>query len=83
MYMKKSVVPVGALTVGYSLIQLGSVGAVSPPPPPASTGQVSGGGPGGEAPEAPKILYFTMPKWSKTARLFVFFSFCAELSHLA
>ena len=56
---EKSVGPVGALTVGHSLNQLGSWGDVSPP---ASTRQVSGGGPGGKPPEALKILYFTIPK---------------------
>ena len=59
---EKSVGPVGALTVGHSLVQLGSRGAVSPE---ASTGQVSWGGGGVQGvkpPEAPKILYFRIPK---------------------
>ena len=50
---EKSVGPVGALTVGHSLIQLGSGGAVSPS---ASTGQVSGWGPGDEAPGSSEAL---------------------------
>ena len=77
MYMKKCVGPVGALIVGHFLIQLGSGGAVSPP---ASTGQVFGGGPGGKAPGSSKDLVFST---SQTARLFVFLSFWAELSHPA
>ena len=69
MYMRKNVGPVGALTVGHSLIQLGSGGTVSPP---ACTGQVFGGGPGNKAPGSSKDLVFYT---SKIARLFVFLSF--------
>ena len=71
---EKSVGPVGALTVGHSLIQLGSRGAVGPLPP-GSTGQVSGGGPGGQAPGSSEdlVLYNTkMIKNSKTICIFEF-----------
>ena len=68
---EKSVGPVGALTVGHSLIQLGSGGAVSPL---ASTGQASGGGPGGEALGSSEdlVLHTKMIKNSKIICIFEF-----------
>ena len=69
---EKSVGPVGALTVGHSLIQLGSGGAVSPE---ASTGQVSGGGPGGKAPGSSEDLVFYNTKMIKTSKIICIFEF--------
>ena len=81
MYVKKSVGPVGAMTIGHSLVQLGSGGTVRLP------GRIQGrslvGVQEAKPLEAPKILYFALSKWSKTARLSVFLSFWAELSHPA
>ena len=83
MYMKKRVGLVGALTVGHSLIQLGSGGAVSLPPPPplASTGQVSGRSPGGEAHGSSEDLVFYCTKMIKNSKIICFLGFWAELSH--
>ena len=77
---EKSVGPVGAMTIGHSLIQLRSGDAVSSQ---LVQGRSLVGVQGAKPPEAPKILYFTLSKWSKTARLFVFLSFWAELFHPA
>ena len=77
---KKSVGPVGAMTIGHSLIQLGSGGVVSSQ---LVQGRSLVGVQEAKPPEAPKALYFTLPKWSKTASLLVFLSFWEELSHPA
>ena len=47
------------MTVGRCKYSWGGGGAVSPPAGPE---QRPGGGPGGEPPEALKILHFTVPK---------------------
>ena len=78
MYMKKSVGSVGALTVGHSLIQLWSEGAVSSPPP-ASTGQVSGGGSGGEAPGSFEDLVFYNTKMIKNSKIICIFEFLGRI----
>ena len=74
--IQKSVGPVGALTVGHSLIQLGSGGAVSPP---ASTGQVSGGGPGGEGPGSSEDLVFYNTKMIKNNKIICIFEFLGRI----
>ena len=56
---QKSVRPVGALTIGHSLIELGSVGLLAPQ---RVQGRSQVGVQGAKPPEAPKILYFTIPK---------------------
>ena len=72
----ESVGPVGALTVARSLIQLGSGGAVSPP---ASTGQVSGGGPEGEAPGSSEDLVFYNTKMIKNNKIICIFQFLGRI----
>ena len=76
MYMKTGVGPVGALTVGHSLIQLGSGGTVSPP---SSTGRVYGGGPGGEAPASSEDLVFYNTKMIKNSNIICIFEFLGRI----
>ena len=65
-----------ALTNGHCSLQLGVWGALSPP---VGSGHSPGGGPGAKAPEALKILQFTLakntPLWSIYTRL-QFCEFC-------
>ena len=79
MYMKENVGPVGALTVGHSLIQLGSGGVVSPP---ASTEQVSGGGPGASTGSSEDLAFYNT-KMIKNSKIICIFEFLGELFHPA
>ena len=77
MYMKNSVGPVGALTVGYSLIQLGSGDAVSPPPSEYRAGLWWG--PGVEAPGSSEDLVFYNTKMVKTSKIICIFQFLGRI----